>query len=134
VLFEDASPPAEYLSSYSRIDVALDPFPYNGLTITLDALWMGVPVVTLAGRLAVQRAGVSVLTAAGLQGLIARNPEDYLKLALRMAEVARQSSGLRGTIREALQGSALMDEGGLVRSLEEAYRAMWHAWCKRQFS
>jgi protein O-GlcNAc transferase len=129
VLFEGASPPVEYLSSYSRIDVALDPFPYNGLTITLDALWMGVPVVTLAGGLAVQRAGVSVLTAAGLQGLIARNPEDYLKLALGMAEVARQSSSLRGTIREALQASPLMDERGLVGSLEDAYREMWQTWC-----
>ena len=132
VLFEDASPPVEYLSSYSRIDVALDPFPYNGLTITLDALWMGVPVVTLAGRLAVQRAGVSVLTAMGLQGLIASNPEDYVKLALRMAGIARQSPGLRHRIREALQASPLMDEGGLVQSLEEAYREMWRSWCGRR--
>jgi predicted O-linked N-acetylglucosamine transferase (SPINDLY family) len=128
VMFEGASPPAEYLSAYGRVDVALDPFPYNGLTITLDALWMGVPVVTLAGRLAVQRAGVSVLTAAGFPGLIASNPEDYLKLALHVGRMAGQSPALRGTLRQALRASPLMDEAGLVCSLEAAYRGMWRAW------
>jgi protein O-GlcNAc transferase len=132
VIFEGASPPAEYLSAYARIDVALDPFPYNGLTITLDALWMGVPVVTLAGRLPVQRAGASALTAAGFPGLVASSPEDYWKLALHVAQVARQSPALRGTIRAALRASPLMDEVGLVRSLEDAFREMWRAWVEKK--
>jgi predicted O-linked N-acetylglucosamine transferase (SPINDLY family) len=131
VIFEGASPPAEYLSAYGRVDVALDPFPCNGLTITLDALWMGVLVVTLTGRLAAQRAGTSVLMAAGLPALIANTPEDYLKLALHVAQVARQTSVLRATIREALRGSLLMDEAGFVHSLEGAYRDMWRTWCER---
>ncbi len=132
VIFEGASPPAEYLSAYARVDVALDPFPYNGLTITLDALWMGVPVVTLAGRLAVQRAGASVLTAAGLAGLVAGTPEDYLKLALHVSQRAAQAPALRGSIREALRASPWMDEAGFVRSLEEAYREMWRAWVRKR--
>ncbi len=132
VIFEGASPPAEYLSAYARMDVALDPFPYNGLTITLDALWMGVPVVTLAGRLAVQRAGASVLTAAGLPGLVAGTPEEYLKLALQAGQRAAQAPALRGTIREALRASAWMDEAGFVRDLEGAYREMWRVWVIEQ--
>lgn len=134
VIFEGASPPAEYLSAYARVDVALDPFPYNGLTITLDALWMGVPVVTLAGRLAVQRAGASLLTAAGLAGLVAGTPEDYLKLALHVGQRAARSPALRGSIREALRASAWMDEAGFVRDLEGAYREMWQVWVRRKRS
>ena len=130
VIFEGASPPEEYLAAYSRVDLALDPFPYNGLTVTLDALWMGVPVITWTGRLAVQRAGASVLTAAGLEGLIATTAEQYLKLALEMTRLVPRLPALRSNIRAALRASPLMDEAGLVRSLEAAYRDMWRVWCQ----
>ena len=132
VMFEGASPPEEYFSAYARVDVALDPFPYHGVTITLDALWMGVPVVTLAGRLPVQRTGVSILSAAGFPGLVAGTAEEYLKLALQVAQVARESPGLRAAIHQALRGSSLMDEAGLVRSLEVAYRDMWRGWVDKK--
>ena len=130
ILFAGSSPAAEYLAEYSRIDIALDPFPYNGGTSTLDALWMGVPVVTLAGRLAVQAGGLSLLTAAGLEDFVAHTPEQYLKTALFLAALVHKTPELRREIRQKLQASELMDEWGLVRALEAAYRDMWRTWCR----
>ncbi len=128
--FAGATPPAEYLAEYGGIDIALDPFPYNGGSTTLDALWMGVPVVTLAGRLAVQCDGKTVLTAAGLADLVAETPEDYLKIALFLAGTVPKMPDLRANVRHALQSSPLMDEPGLVKNVEDAYRDMWRAWCR----
>jgi protein O-GlcNAc transferase len=130
--FAGAVPPREYLAAYSDIDIALDPFPYNGGSTTLDTLWMGVPVVTLAGRMAVQRCGASLLTAAGLPDLVANTPEEYIKTALFLVQAARNVPDLRRNVRQALQSSPLMDEVGLVRSVEDAYRDMWRAWCASQ--
>jgi protein O-GlcNAc transferase len=126
-----ASPQVEYLGAFGEIDVALDPFPYNGGSTTLDTLWMGVPVVTLAGRLAVQRAGASILAAIGMQDLIAQTPEQYVNAALFLAESAQKIPDLRQNVRQALRSSPLMDEIGFVRSLEKAYRNMWRAWCRQ---
>jgi predicted O-linked N-acetylglucosamine transferase (SPINDLY family) len=128
--FEGAAPPREYLEAFSRIDIALDPFPYNGGSTTLDTLWMGVPVVTLAGRLPVQCCGASLLSAAGLSDLVARTPEAYLQAALFLAETVPNTPGLRDNVRSSLQSSPLMDETGVVRSVEEAYRHMWQSWCR----
>ena len=130
--FEGAVPPREYLEAYSNVDIALDPFPYNGGSTTLDTLWMGVPVVTLAGRLPVQRCGASLLTAAGLPDLVANTPEEYVKTALFLVQAVRTVPDLRRNVRQALQSSPLMDEVGLVRSVEDAYRNMWRAWCGSQ--
>jgi predicted O-linked N-acetylglucosamine transferase (SPINDLY family) len=132
VLFEGAGTLSEYLRSFSIIDIALDPFPYNGGTTTLDSLWMGVPVVTLAGRLAVQRSGASVLSAAGLSDLVAQTPEQYLKAARFLADTVPKVPDLRPHVRQALQASPLMDEAGLVRHVENAFRFMWRAWCRAQ--
>jgi tetratricopeptide (TPR) repeat protein len=130
--FEGQSPPGEYLAAYNRIDIALDPFPYNGGTTTLDALWMGVPVVTLAGRLAVQRAGASILAAAGWPDLITQTPEQYVKTALFLASAISEEPELRADIRKALMASPWMDEIGLVRSVEAAFRDMWRNWCREK--
>jgi predicted O-linked N-acetylglucosamine transferase (SPINDLY family) len=130
--FAGAVPPREYLAAYSDIDIALDPFPYNGGSTTLDTLWMGVPVVTLAGRMAVQRCGASLLTAAGLPDLVANTPEEYIKTALFLVQAVQSAPDLRRNVRQALQSSPLMDEVGLVRSVEDAYRDMWRAWCASQ--
>ena len=126
IRFLGASLPLDYLRAFGEIDIALDPFPYNGGTTTLDSLWMGVPVVTLAGRLAVQRSGASVLSACGLNDLVAHTPEQYL------ADTVPRIPDLRRQVRQALQSSPLMDEIGLVRSVENAYRDMWRAWCRAQ--
>ena len=130
VQFAGASLPMQYLVDYGAIDIALDPFPYNGGSTTIDALWMGVPVVTLAGRLAVQCCGASILTAAGLPDFIAQTPEQYLKIALYLAAVVPKTPDLRQEIRRALAGSPLMDEIGIVRDVEKVYREMWRTWCR----
>lgn len=132
VLFAGFSAPAEYLREYARIDIALDPFPYNGGTTTLDALWMGVPVVTLTGRLAVQTGGLGLLAAAGLSDFAARTPEQYLKAALFLAAIVGKTPDLRSEIRRALQSSPLMNEVGMARAVETAYRDMWHTWCRNR--
>jgi len=131
ILIEGPSPPGEYLTAYNRIDIALDPFPYNGGTTTLDALWMGMPVVTLAGRLAVQCVGASILSGAGLPEFVTRTPEQYLKAALYLAAAVPKRPELRGDIRKALMASPWMDEAGIVREIENAYRDMWRKWCTR---
>lgn len=128
--FAGLSRPEDYLIEHARVDVALDPFPYNGGTTTLDAIWMGVPVVTLSGRLPVQRAATSVLHAIGLSDLVAHSPEQYLNLALYLANAAAHIPALRSNVRQALKSSPIMNEIGLVRSVENAYRNMWLNWCK----
>ncbi|HEX4593798.1 MAG TPA: tetratricopeptide repeat protein [Bryobacteraceae bacterium] len=128
--FEGAAPPREYLEAFGKIDIALDPFPYNGGSTTLDTLWMGVPVVTLAGRTSVQRTGASLLSAAGFGDLVTHTPEEYLKATLFLAESVPKMPDLRVNVRQALQSSPLMDEVGLVRNVEQAYREMWRTWCQ----
>ena len=130
ILFAGASLSTYYFEEYARIDIALDPFPYNGGSTTLDALWMGVPVVTLAGRLAVQRHGACFLTAAGLPDLVTHSPEQYVTTAVFFAQTVPKIPGSRQNLRKALQASPLMDEIGLVRSAENAFRDMWRTWCR----
>ena len=122
-------PREQYLDAYNRIDVALDPFPYGGGTTSLDAAWMGVPVVTLAGRPPVARAGVTILTNLGLPELIAHTPDQYLDIAASLAADIDRLSSLRSTLRDRMRHSPLMDEPGYVRDLEDAYRLAWRAWC-----
>jgi len=117
----------EYLNLYNRIDLALDPFPYGGGTTTLDALWMGVGVVTLAGRLPVGRAGVSILSNLDLRELIADSAERYVQIAAKLAADDQRLAGLRTTLRQRLTDSVLMDEPRYVRQLEAAYRKTWEA-------
>jgi len=128
--FAGASSTTEYLHDYGEIDIALDPFPFTGGSTTMDALWMGVPLVTLAGRLPVQCTSANALTAINLPGLVAKTPEQYLKIALNLAAIVPNRVTLRQEIRHALQSSPFMDEAGFVRDLEEAYRNMWRTWCR----
>jgi protein O-GlcNAc transferase len=121
----------KYLEGYHRIDIALDTFPYCGGTTTCDALWMGVPVVTLAGRTAVGRAGVSLLTNAGLPELIARTPQEYARLAVRLAEDLPRLQHLRSTLRRRMEQSPLMDAPRFAHTIEAAYRQMWAAFTSK---
>jgi predicted O-linked N-acetylglucosamine transferase (SPINDLY family) len=118
---------AEYLELYHGIDVGLDPFPYNGLTTTCDALWMGVPVVSLAGLAGPSRQGVRVLRAAGLGRFVAETPSDYLEIARTLAGDLAGLAAIRSGLREGLSRSPLMDSARLTRDLEAAYRALWEA-------
>jgi protein O-GlcNAc transferase len=123
---------APYMRTYQRIDLALDTFPYNGHTTSLDSYWMGLPVVTLVGHTAVARAGWSQLNNLGLTDLAAQSAEQFVRIAMQLAGDIPQLSLLRCTLRERLQKSPLMDASRFARNLETAYRQMWQTWCARQ--
>jgi predicted O-linked N-acetylglucosamine transferase (SPINDLY family) len=120
---------AEYFKRYLDIDIALDPFPYPGGTTTCDALWMGVPVVTLSGRTAVSRGGVSILSNIGLQELIAQDREQYVSIVADLATNMPRIAQLRSTLRDRMRRSPLMDGPQFTRDVEAAFRTMWRAWC-----
>jgi len=121
----------DYLNDYNQIDVALDTFPFNGGTTSMDTLWMGVPLITLAGANFISRMGVSILTHVGLPELIAATPEDYVQLAVRTASDPQWLRGLRDQLRQRLRQSALMDEAAFTQNLEAAYRQMWQIYCDK---
>jgi protein O-GlcNAc transferase len=119
---------ASHLTEYDRIDIALDTFPYHGTTTTCEALWMGVPVITLAGTTHLSRVGVSLLSNAGLEDLIAGSRESYVDIAVALAEDAQRLDHLRKTLRERLMNSPLMDAVGFTREVEAVCRQMFNQW------
>jgi predicted O-linked N-acetylglucosamine transferase (SPINDLY family) len=119
----------DHLASYRQIDIALDTLPYHGTTTTCEALWMGVPVITLAGETHVSRVGVSLLTNVGATELIAHSEEQYIQIATDLARDAQRLSNLRSTLRQRMEHSTLMDAPRFARNIEAAYRQMWRAWC-----
>jgi protein O-GlcNAc transferase len=121
----------EYLKLYHRIDIALDPLPYNGGATTLEGFWMGVPTLTLLGRTVVGRMGWSLLSNLGLQGLAAETPEQYVALAAQLAGDLPRLQDLRSTLRQRMQQSPLMDGNRFARHVEQAYRQMWRRWCQQ---
>lgn len=127
--FVGRMPTQEYFNTFHQIDLALDPFPYGGGTTTCDALWMGVPVVSLAGELPSSRAGLSLLSQVGLGDLVANDAEAYVNTALELASDFWRLQSLRASLRERMQTSPLMDAPRFARNVEAAYRQMWHAWC-----
>jgi len=132
VLIEHLSATAEHLAAYNEVDIGLDPFPYNGTTTTCEALWMGVPVVTLRGDRHSGRVGASLLTQMGLEDLIARDTEDYLRIAVTLADDDKRRNELRRTLRARMAASSLCNGPAFARKLEEAYRKIWRDWCARQ--
>lgn len=115
----------DHLAHYHRVDIALDTFPYNGTTITCEALWMGVPVVTLGGRTYASRVGVSLLTNAGLKDLIAETPGEYVERAVKLASDLPRLSALRADLRHMVSQSPLTDAKRFTAHLEKAYGEMW---------
>jgi predicted O-linked N-acetylglucosamine transferase (SPINDLY family) len=132
LVFVDSLPMAEYFGVYQRMDVALDTFPYGGGTTTCDALWMGVPVVGLAGQTAVGRGGLSILSNIGLPELVARDSEHYVQIAVDLATDLPRLIRLRAALRDRMQKSPLMDAPRFARNIEAAYRQMWQRWCAKQ--
>ena len=120
---------AEHLALYGRVDIGLDSFPYNGCTTTCDALWMGVPVVTLAGAMSFSRYGVSLLSNLGADDLIATTPEAYVEKAVELASDHKRLMALRAELRPRMAASPLCDAKTLTCEVENAYRSMWHRWC-----
>ena len=118
-----------HLERYHDMDIALDPFPFNGTTTTLEALWMGVPVVAIAGDRHSARVGASILANAGLEKLLAGTVEQYVALAAGLACDPERLTSLRRAMRGCVAASPLRDQAGMVTALEDAYRGMWAQWC-----
>lgn len=118
-------PRDKYLAQYAEIDVTLDPFPYTGGITTADALWMGVPVLTVAGRTAAGRQGVMILLTLGLEEFVVTGAEDLTAVAKSWMNRRAELAQLRAGLRERLADSPLCDPRRYVRHLEAAYRDMW---------
>lgn len=119
----------DYLKTLANIDVALDPFPYNGHTTSCDTLWMGVPIVTLEGNLAVGRVGASILSNINLSHLVAKTTDDYVQITAAVANDTHYLVELRSTLRERMKNSRLTDHQTTMGQLEQAYRNIWSNWC-----
>jgi predicted O-linked N-acetylglucosamine transferase (SPINDLY family) len=117
-----------------RIDIALDPFPFNGHTTTCDALWQGLPVVSLAGGSYASRFGSSALRELGLEDLIVSSTAQYIEIAAQLAADTERLGNLRKSLRGRMVASTLLDAEGFARSVETAYRRMWQRWCAAQNS
>lgn len=118
-----------HLAAFGQVDIALDTFPYHGTTTTCDTLWMGVPVVTLAGKSHVSRVGVSLLTRMGLSEFIADIEEEYIEYAVCLANSGDKLSDLRKNLRTIFEDSGLCDGLSFTRNVESAYRQVWQSWC-----
>lgn len=118
-----------HLDIYNRIDIGFDTFPYNGTTTTCEALWMGVPVITLAGNTHASRVGASLLSNIGLQELVAESYDEYLAIAVNLSGDRKKLSELRAGLRGMMLRSPLTDAKRFVPDLESCYRSMWVKWC-----
>ncbi len=121
---------AEHLAHFNQVDVALDPFPYNGATTTCEALYMGVPVINRRGRTIAGRQGESILTRIGLADWVADSDAGYVDRAVRCDRERESLAGLRRGMRKRMLASALCDGPRFARSLDAAFRGMWKNWCE----
>ena len=122
---------AEHLDLYRNIDIGLDTFPYNGTTTTCEALWMGVPVISLEGKTYASRIGVGLLSNIGLGDLVAKTPETYVEIAHQLAHDTEKLQMLRGRLREMMIQSPLMNVQKFITDLEHLYRTIWKEWCSQ---
>lgn len=118
-----------YMKYYHRIDIGLDTLPYNGHTTTLDSLWMGAPVVTIVGETVVGRAGFSQMSNLGLTELVAKSPEEFVDIAVKLAGDQPRLIELRQTLRDRMRASPLLDGATFARDVEAAYRSIWRLYC-----
>jgi predicted O-linked N-acetylglucosamine transferase (SPINDLY family) len=118
------TPPQEFAALHARIDIALDSFPYGGGTTTIEALWHGVPVVTLSGRTFPSRVGRSILSHAGVPELVAGSESEFVAVAAALAGDPARIECLHAELPERLRASSIMDEVVFLRGLEQAYREM----------
>lgn len=122
----------DHMAAYNHVDIALDTFPYNGTTTTCEALWMGVPVICLAGQVHAARVGVSLLTQVGLIDLIAPDEEAYVATAVRLSQDPAGLAAIRRQLRGTMRNSSLCDAGGFTSALEQVFRDKWSDWCRVQ--
>jgi protein O-GlcNAc transferase len=119
----------DHLRLYETVDIALDPIPFTGSTTTFEALWMGVPVVTLLGDMMAGRWSASMLRALALDELVARTSEEYVRIASDLASNLDRLAALRSGLRDRLASSPLCDGRLRARQIERVYRALWRRWC-----
>lgn len=121
----------DHLSAYGLVDLSLDTWPYAGTTTTCEALWMGVPVVTLQGEAChAHNVGVSLLSQIGHERFIARNIEEYIRIAITLASDVQQLQDIRKTLRAQITQSYLCDGATFTQHLEGVYHELWTRWCK----
>ncbi len=125
LLLEGSESYSAYMNAYARVDLALDPFPYTGATVSLEGIWMGVPLVTLAGSDLLGRSGVNILTNIGLDCLIAENKADYKRLVGEWVQHPERLAALRHGLRQRVQASVLMDGAGFAHRWMQACRDLW---------
>lgn len=120
----------DHMQAYSLMDISLDTFPYAGTTTTCESLYMGVPCVTMAGSVHAHNVGVSLLSNVGLENLVAKNEDEYVKLAMKLASDIPALQNLRMSLRELMSKSPVCDGANFILGLESTYRNMWHRYCK----
>ncbi len=128
LILEGSTPRVDYLKSYQRVDIALDPFPFPGGTTTVEALWMGVPVMTLSGNRFLSRQGVGLLMNAGLSEWIAADADDYVARAVSHASNPDRLALQRSALRGAVLASPIFDAPRFADHFEDALRRMWKKW------
>lgn len=126
------APMRDHLGQYAEVDIALDPFPYNGTTTTCEAMWMGVPVVTKIGDRHAARVGASLLHAAELPDLIANDDDAYVAIAASLARGHARRAELRARLREQMRTSTLMNQPAFAARFYDVVRTMWREWCVTQ--
>jgi predicted O-linked N-acetylglucosamine transferase (SPINDLY family) len=119
----------EHLATYEQVDIGLDTFPYHGTTTTCEAMWQGVPVVSLVGDVHAARVGLSLLSAVGLAELAARTPDEYLEIAMALAADPARLASIRSTLRPRMQASVLCNAPAFARRFEGALRHAWRTFC-----
>jgi protein O-GlcNAc transferase len=129
ITFQSWDPSPKHLETYNMIDIGLDTFPFNGATTTCEALWMGVPVITLAGNAYHSRTGISLLSNVGLKELVAKTYDEYIEIAVRLATDINKLRALRERLRDMMKQSPLMNAKQFTLNLEDCYRRMWKTWC-----
>jgi protein O-GlcNAc transferase len=128
--FVDGQSRALYLKELNRIDICLDTIPYNGHTTSLDAMWLGIPVVTRIGHTASGRVGISLASNLQMTDLVARSDEDFVKIASGLAGDSSRVAELRQTLRQKLADSPITDANRFAEDVQSAYRQMWRTWCE----
>jgi predicted O-linked N-acetylglucosamine transferase (SPINDLY family) len=119
----------DLLAAYNRVDIGLDPFPYNGCTTTIEALWMGVPVVALRGKRSVARASEAILTVVGAPHLVAPNADAYVSIIKALAADRKALDDMHGNLRAMTENSPICDCQRFARDMVRLYRQMWRTWC-----
>jgi len=129
VVIEGQTSAIEHLRLYHQVDIALDTFPYNGTATTCDALWMGVPVVSLVGEHHASRVGLSILSRVGLDSLAAQSLQEYVTKAIALAQDPEALEKIRASLRPRMMAT-LCNGKAFTQTVESAYRRMWHRWCR----